>query len=157
VHPSSKKSGNPIDDTAVAFDHPYSKEDQMLMRTAIVSGFALILASPALADCNQELAALEPNVVSAETGATSDPSGMPATKHQEEVMAGKQADKETTGASGQVEPTSPHQEQVTGKRSSQSAEHPSQVMAEAKKMAQSGDEKGCMDKVTELKEMLGTK
>ncbi|MGI6853465.1 hypothetical protein [Mesorhizobium sp. 1B3] len=127
----------------------------MLKRTVMMSGFALVLASPALADCMQELTALEPNVVSAETGAAPDPSGMPVTKHQEETMAGKQVDKETTGSTGQVEATSPHQEQVTGKRSSQSAEHPSQVMAEAKKMAESGDEQGCMNKVTELKEMLG--
>lgn len=129
----------------------------MLMRTVMMSGVALVLASPASADCMQELTALEPNVVSAETGAASDPSGMPATKHQEETMAGKQVDKETTGSTGQVKPTSPHQEQVTGQRTSQSAEHPSQVMAEAKKMAQSGDEQGCMNKVTELKAMLGAK
>lgn len=129
----------------------------MLMRTVMMSGVALVLASPALADCMQELTALEPNVVSAETGAASDPSGMPVTKHQEETMAGKQVDKETTGSTGQVESTSPHQEQVTGKRTGQSAEHPSQVMAEAKKMAQAGDEQGCMNKVTELKEMLGAK
>lgn len=127
----------------------------MLMRTVMISGFALVLASPALADCMQELTALEPNVVSAETGAASGSSGMPVTEHQEETMAGKQVDKEATGSTGQVESTSPHQEQVTGERSGQSAEHPSQVMAEAKKMAQAGDEQGCMDKVAELKEMLG--
>lgn len=129
----------------------------MLMRTAMISGFALMLASPALADCMQELAALESNVVSAETGAASDPSGMPVTKHQQETLAGNQVDTETTGSTGEVKPTTPHQEQVTGKGSGQSGEHPSVVMAEAKKMAQSGDEKGCMDKVAELKHMLGAK
>ncbi|HWK63319.1 MAG TPA: hypothetical protein VNS34_00150 [Rhizobiaceae bacterium] len=129
----------------------------MLMRTVTISGFVLILASPALADCMQELTALEPSVVSAETGATTNQSGMPVTKHQEETLAGKQVDKETTGSTGEVKPTTPHQEQVTGKRSDQSAEHPSKVMADAKKMAQGGDEQGCMNKLTDLKEMLGAK
>lgn len=127
----------------------------MLMRTTILSGVALMLASPALADCRQELAALKPEVVSAETGTSPDKSGMPVTKHQEETMAGQQASKETTGSTGKVEATSPHQEQVTGKRSGQAAAHPSQVMAEATKMAQSGDEKGCMEKLAELKKMMG--
>ncbi len=129
----------------------------MLVRIATISGFALMLAFPALADCKQELANLAPNVTSAETGASPDPSGMPVTKHQEETMAGKQIDKETTGSTGTVQPTSPHQEQVTGKKTAQSATHPSQVMAEATKMAQAGDEQGCMGKLAELKGMLGVK
>ena len=129
----------------------------MITRVAIASGFALTLVFPALADCSKELTALEPNVVSAETGASPDATGMPLTKHQEETMAGGQVSSETTGATGKVEPLSPHQEQVTGKRSGQAATHPSQVMAEAKKMAQAGDEAGCMGKVAELKKMMGVK
>jgi hypothetical protein len=132
----------------------------MSTRIATAAAFALTLASPALADCNQELKTLEQNVVSAETGASPSKSGMPATKHQEELLAGKQksGEPETTGSTvGAVERTSPHQEQVTGKRSTQSAEHASQLMAEARKMSEAGDEQECMKKVAELKDILGVK
>jgi hypothetical protein len=131
----------------------------MITRIATVAAFALILASPAFADCKQELTALEPNVVSAGTGASTSESGMAATKHQEEVLAGKQksGEPETTGSTAAaVEPTSPHQEQVTGKRT-QSDGHASQLMAEARKMSEAGNEQECMKKVTELKDILGAK
>jgi hypothetical protein len=82
---------------------------------------------------------------------------MPATKHRKELLAGKQksGEPETTGSTaGAVEPTSPHQEQVTG---TQSAEHASQLMAEARKMSEAGDEQECMKKVVELKDILRVK
>jgi hypothetical protein len=132
----------------------------MTTRTATAVAFALILASPAFADCGQELKALEQNVVSAGTGASTSGSGMAATKHQEEALAGKQKSgrPETTGlTAGAVKPTSPHQEQVTSKGSTQSTEHANQLMAEARKMSEAGDEQGCMKKVDELKDTLGTK
>jgi hypothetical protein len=127
----------------------------MSTRIVTAAAFALILAPPAFADCNQELKALEPNVVAAGTGASE--SGIPGTKHQEEVLAGKQksAEPETTGSTAAaVQPTSPHQEQVISKRS-QSAEHANQLMAEARKMSEAGDEQGCMKKTAELKDALG--
>jgi len=129
-------------------------------RINIAAAFALTFATPALADCNHELKALEQNVVSAGTGASTSELGMPATKHQEEVLAGKKksGEPETTGSTaGAVQPVSPHQEQVTGTRSTQSAEHASQLMAEARKMSEAGDEQGCMKKVVELKNILGVK
>ncbi|WP_189521468.1 MULTISPECIES: hypothetical protein [unclassified Mesorhizobium] len=133
----------------------------MSIRIATASAFILAIASPAFADCAHELKALEPNVTTAETGAVPDnKSGIPATKHQAEVLAGKQqgGNSEVTGSTaGAVKPTTPHQEQVTGARSGQSAEHPSQLMAEARKMSQAGDEQGCMKKLAELKEALGVK
>jgi hypothetical protein len=58
---------------------------------------------------------------------------------------------------GAVEPTSLHQEQVTGKRSTQSAEHASQLMAEARKMSEAGDEQECMKRLAELKDILRVK
>ncbi|MCA6112579.1 hypothetical protein [Bradyrhizobium cenepequi] len=131
----------------------------MSTRIATAAAFALILTSPAFADCNQELKALEQNVVSAGTGTSTSESGMPATKHQEELLAGKQksGEPETAGSTAvAVEPTSPHQEQVT-KRSTQSTEHANQLMAEARKMSEAGDEQECMKKVGELKNILGTK
>ncbi|MEH2530470.1 hypothetical protein V1277_003159 [Bradyrhizobium sp. AZCC 1588] len=130
----------------------------MSTRIVTAAAFALILAPPAFADCNQELKELEPNIVSAGTGASE--SGLPGTKHQEEVLAGKQksAEPETTGSTATaVQPTSPHQEQVTSKSSTQSAEHANQLMAEARKMSEAGDEQGCMKKATELKDVLGIK
>jgi hypothetical protein len=110
-----------------------------------------------LLNCNQELKALEQNVVSAETGASPSESGMPATKHQKELLAGKQksGQPETTGSTaGAVEPTSPQSGAVTG---TQSAEHASQLMAEARKVSEAGDEQECMKKVAELKDILRLK
>ncbi|MEH2538896.1 MULTISPECIES: hypothetical protein [unclassified Bradyrhizobium] len=131
----------------------------MSTRIVTATAFALILASPAFADCNQELKALEPNIVAAGTGASE--TGMPGTKHQEEVLAGKQksAEPETTGSTAAaVQPTSPHQEQVTSKSSTQKgAEQANQLMAEARKMSEAGDEPGCMKKAAELKDVLGVK
>jgi hypothetical protein len=131
----------------------------MSTRIVTATAFALVLASPAFADCNQELKALEPNIVAAGTGASE--TGMPGTKHQEEVLAGKQksAEPETTGSTAAaVQPTSPHQEQVTSKSSTQkSAEQANQLMAEARKMSEAGDESGCMNKAAELKDVLGVK
>jgi hypothetical protein len=135
-----------------------AQEIAMSLRMATASALALAFASPAFADCNQELAMLEQKVVSMETGAATGKSGIPATKHQEEVMPGKQqgGDPEITGSTaGKVESTSPHQEQVTGKRSAQSAENASQLMAEARKRSEAGDEQGCLKKLAELKDMLG--
>ena len=74
-------------------------------------------------------------------------------------MPGKQDSgaPETTGSTTQtVDPASPHQEQVTGERGASSAK-PSQMMAEARKMSDAGDEQGCMNKLAELKDMLGVK
>jgi hypothetical protein len=132
----------------------------MSTRIATVAAFAVILASPAFADCKQELNAIEQNVVSAGTGASTSESGMPATKHQEEVLAGKQKSDEpvTTGSTAAaVEPASPHQEQVIGKRSPESDQQATQLMAEARQMSEAGNEQECMKKVTELKDVLGAK
>jgi hypothetical protein len=130
-------------------------------RINVATLIALTLATPALADCNQELTALEKEVVSAATGANMNESGMPATKHQEETLAGKQKsrDSDATGSTAvAVPPASPHQEQVTGKPASQSGgERASQLLADARKMSAAGDEKGCMKKAAELKEVLGAK
>lgn len=129
----------------------------MSTRIAITAAFALILAVPAFADCNQELKALEQNVVAAGTGASE--TGMPGTKHQEEVLAAKQksGEPETTGSTAPaVTPTSPHQEQVT-KRGTQSAEHANQLIAEARKLSAAGNEQECMKKAAELKDVLGLK
>lgn len=90
----------------------------MLIRFfTIAAAGTLLFAAPAVAHCQQELSDLEQPAVSAETGAATDNSGMPATKHQEEVLSGKQQQSgtETTGTTtGTVEAISPHQKQVTG-------------------------------------------
>jgi hypothetical protein len=130
-------------------------------RISVATLIALTLATPALADCNQQLTALEKDVVSAATGASMNESGMPATKHQEETLAGKQKsrDSEATGSTAvAVPPTSPHQEQVIGKSGAKGGgERASQLMAEARKMSAAGDEQGCMKKAAELKDVLGAK
>ena len=129
----------------------------MSVRLATITAVAFLVASPALADCKQDLAMLEQPAVSAETGASTDKSGMPVTQHQEQVMPGKQTTSgETTGStSNKIEAISPHQEQVTGGAAGGSADQVAQMMTEARKLADAGDEAGCMSKVTELKGLLG--
>ncbi|MFU0506515.1 hypothetical protein [Pseudaminobacter sp. NGMCC 1.201702] len=126
------------------------------MRIAMTTAIVLSLASPVLADCGEELSKLEQAAVTAETGASTE---MPATKHQEEVLSGKQQteSKETTGAiSGEVEAVSPHQKQVTGEAADKSGDI-GQMMADARRLADAGDEQGCMSKVGELKDAMGIK
>src|SRR5262245_7361701 len=59
---------------------------RMSIRIATATAIVLAFAAPAFADCKQELAALDQPVVSAETGAATNKSGMPATEHQEQVL-----------------------------------------------------------------------
>ena len=100
---------------------------------------------------------LEPPATSAETGASTDHSGVPVTEHQEQVMPGGQTPSgETTGStSNKVEAISPHQEQVTGGAAGGSTDQVAQKMTEARKLAEAGDEAECMSKVTELKGLVG--
>ena len=127
----------------------------MSIRLATIIAISFLVASPALADCKHDLAMLEQPAVSAETGASTDKSGMPVTQHQEQVMPGNQTTSgETTGStSNKVEAISPHQEQVTGVATGH--DQIAQMMPEARKLADTGDEAGCMRKVTELKGLLG--
>ena len=127
----------------------------MSIRLATITAVSFLVAAPALADCKQDLAMLEQPAVSAETGASTDKSGMPVTEHQEQVMGGDQTTSgETTGSiSNKVEAISPHQEQVTGAATGH--DQIAQMMTEARNLADAGDEAGCMRKVTELKGLLG--
>ncbi|PDT79998.1 MULTISPECIES: hypothetical protein [Sinorhizobium] len=128
----------------------------MLIRLIAATAVPLLLAAPAFADCRQELEKLGQAIVSAETGASGS-----VTEHQEEVTAGEQkkgVGTEITGSTGtQTEAVSPHQEQVTGTRSGETADKPSQLAAEARKMADAGDEPGCMKKLAEIKGLIGEK
>jgi hypothetical protein len=84
---------------------------------------------------------------------------MPETKHQDEVLANEQqsgSGDSTGGASGEVETLTPHQKEVTGMAPDKSADV-SQLMADARKLAEAGDEAGCMRKVGELKDAMGMK
>ncbi len=132
----------------------------MFIRLFTIAAATLCFAAPAAAACQEELNNLKQATVSAETGAATDNSGMPATKHQEEVLSGKQqgSGTEVTGSTtGAVEAISPHQEQVTDQPSGTQTEKIGQLMAEAGKMANAGDEQGCMNKVSELKNLMGIK
>ncbi|PDT32716.1 MULTISPECIES: hypothetical protein [Sinorhizobium] len=129
----------------------------MSIRLVAATAVTLLLAAPAFADCRQELEKLDQAIVSAETGG----SGGAVTQHQEKVTAGEQkkgVGTEITGSTGtQTEAISPHQEQVTGTRTGESADKPSTLAAEARKMADAGDEAGCMKKLTEIKGLIGEK
>jgi hypothetical protein len=121
------------------------------------AAFGLLLATPAFADCKQDIESLDQAVIAAETGASTGETGMPATKHQEQVLQGQQQqDSQTTGAiAGGGETTTPHQEQVTKEQPSDKTRI-SDLLGQARKLADAGNEAGCREKVTELKALLGT-
>jgi hypothetical protein len=130
----------------------------MSVRFLITGAAFLSIAGPAFADCNQEIERLNEAVIQAETGASAD-AAMPATPHQEEVLPGdQQGQSEETGgtssASEAAAPASPHQEEAlagTEGGDQQAAD----ILAEAQDMADAGDEEACMQKVTEVKSLLG--
>ncbi|OHV78714.1 hypothetical protein [Ensifer sp. LCM 4579] len=128
----------------------------MIKHLTAAAVLPLLLAMPAFADCSDELKKIEQTVVSAETGVSGTESGMPATQHQEEVLAGQQEQpvgSETTGSTNTQEAISPHQEEVL--RDVDVGERPAELMAEARKLAEAGDEQGCMEKLTEIRSLVG--
>jgi hypothetical protein len=129
----------------------------MSIRLLIASTALLLLAGPAFADCDQEIASLRQAVTEAETGATTTTTGLPATEHQKEVLAREKPKQgETTGAGQPVAPVSPHQQQVL-KGGQGNAQQPALLLAEAKDKAKAGDEQGCMQDVAQVKSLLGIK
>jgi hypothetical protein len=131
----------------------------MTVRLLITSAVALVFAGPAFADCMQEIESLSEAVTQAETGASSADTGLPATQHQEEVLAGnQQGETGQAGASdaGQGEmPASPHQQQALTQTDQGGELQPAALLAEARDMAETGDEEGCMQKITQAKSLLG--
>ena len=131
----------------------------MTVRLLITSAVALVLAGPAFADCMQEIQSLSEAVTQAETGASS-AAGLPATPHQEEVLAGsQQGNTAQAGASDAGEgemPASPHQQQALTQQTDQGGgQQPADLIAEARDMVEAGDEEGCMQKITQAKSLLG--
>jgi hypothetical protein len=124
----------------------------------ITSVFTLLFTVPAFADCDQEIETLNEAVTQLETGASGAGTGLPATQHQEQVLAGQQQGKTGAagqGAAGQADvPASPHQQQVLA--GGQTGQQAADLIAEAREMAEAGDENGCMQKVTQAKGLLGT-
>jgi hypothetical protein len=130
----------------------------MSVRLLITSAALLAIAGPAFADCNQEIERLSEAVTQAETGASTD-AAMPATRHQQEVLAGdQQSESEEAGdatSAGQANvPASPHQQQALTETQG-GGQQPADILAEAHDMAEAGDEAGCMEKVTQVKDLLG--
>jgi hypothetical protein len=126
-------------------------------RLLITSAFTLLFTGPAFADCNQAIQDLNEKVTEAETGAATAGSAVPASPHQEQVLAGKQQGE--TGPTGQSAAgqsdmaASPHQQQVLA--GGQTGEELSDLVAEASEMAEAGDEQGCMQKIGQAKTLLG--
>ncbi len=93
-----------------------------------------------------------------ETGASGAGTGLPATTHQEQVLEVQQ--QAGTGAAGQSAagqadvPASPHQQQVLA--GAQAGQQTTDLIAEARDMAEAGDEDGCMQKVMQVRRLLGT-
>ena len=129
----------------------------MSMRFLTSSAVILLIAGPAFADCSQEIESLKEAVTQAETGASTAGTGLPATKHQEQVLAGdQQGDEAAAGedAAGQAGvPASPHQEQVLAEPAA--GGNAADLVAQASEMAEAGNEEGCMQKVAEAKDLLG--
>ena len=129
----------------------------MSVRLLTASAVLLMFTGPAFADCKQEIESLSEAVTEAETGASTTNTEMPATAHQEQVLKGQQGD--TAGASAAAQgdvPASPHQRQTlaTGQGGGQD---PADLIAQASDMSASGDEDGCMQKVSEVKNLLGVR
>jgi hypothetical protein len=141
-----------------------NEEKAMAIRFLTTSAAILLLAGPAFADCSQELESVKQAVTEAETGASTAESGMPATKHQEQVLRGDQqgGDKAASGDAAAAQagvPASPHQEQVLAEPAAggnaASGQQAADLVAQASDMAAAGDEAGCMQKVAEAKDLLG--
>ena len=114
---------------------------------------ALFIASPALADCQDDIAALEGQVTAGETGDAPDESGIPATKHQSEVLEGEQETMESSGtADGTTAPSTEHQEKTL-----ETMEHSpdvAELLQQARDHAEAGDEEACNQKVEEARSLL---
>jgi hypothetical protein len=126
------------------------------------SAVLLMVAGPAFADCQQEIASLEAAATEAATGADTGQSDMPASEHQQEVLSEdkEQNTSDASGAAGMAGtgesamPATEHQQEVL-EGSQGGGEDWEAIVAEAKDMAAAGDETGCMEKVTEAKSTLG--
>lgn len=120
----------------------------------MVFAAAIFLATPALADCADEVASLESQVSAAETGAAPDDSGMPATQHQSEVLEGEQETMESSGtADSTTAPSSQHQEETLS--SVEGSSDVAQLLEEAREHAEAGDQEACSQKLEEARTQLG--
>ncbi|MGK9232858.1 hypothetical protein KXS07_14500 [Inquilinus limosus] len=123
---------------------------------ASAAGF-LALSPAALADCRQDIDQLDAQFKQAEAQ-----SGQPAaTPHQTQTMQGAQ-----TGAAGTMPSTgsapdaasSEHQrEALKGAGEQSQQEQFAAHLKEARQLAQTGDEAGCMTKVEAARKLLGTR
>ena len=122
----------------------------MAIRFLTTSAVILLIAGPAFADCSQEIESLKQAVTEAETGASTAESGMPATKHQEQVLAGdQQGDKAASGdaAAGQAGvPASPHQEQALAEPAAGGNAQAADLVSEASDMAAAATRKAACRK-----------
>ena len=123
---------------------------------------AVAFAGPAWADCQEQIDALDQAVIAAETGAATGDEPLPATEHQEEVLSGEQQSMEeppmetAAGATGDVEATTMHQRQVMQSLDEETKSEAAVLIAEAQDLAQAGDEQACLEKVSQIKELIGT-
>ena len=132
----------------------------MSLRFLTTSAICLLIAGPAFADCSQEIESLKGAVTEAETGASSTESGLPATKHQEQVLTGNQQGDKTAPApvSGRcpgVAPPGAGPRRKAAGGDAAAGQQAADLVAQASDMAEAGNEEGCMQKVAEAKDLLG--
>ena len=136
----------------------------MLSQLLTTSAVLLVLAGPAFADCRQEIASLDQRLTGTASGAAGETTGAAGT--QQNQSGGAMA---TAGASGGQSnaPATPHQQEVLA--GAQQEQQPAQgaaagsdqqvrasaLLNQARELAQTGAEEECMQKVTEVKSMLG--
>lgn len=128
--------------------------------TAVGLAALVLAAGPALAECKDDIAAIEDQVVAAETGAAPDESGMAATKHQSEVLTGEQETMQSAGtAESSTAPATRHQEETLAGEETTASQEASpeigQLLQEARDHAAAGDEEACAQKLEEVRSQMG--
>lgn len=130
----------------------------MRIHILIASASALLVASSAFADCQEEVSNLDEAVIAAETGAETGETDMPSTEHQEQALGEVQTEGEAASdgtAAGSVEALSPHQREALREVPEEDRTEAKTLLGEARDMAAAGEEQGCLDKLAEVKTLLG--
>jgi hypothetical protein len=124
----------------------------MAIRFSTLAAATCLLATPVLADCKDDIAAME------ETWAGS--GEMPATQHQQEVLSDAKEDGDTAdpaaAPAADADPAAAattHQEEVIEGAPSTGEAHA--LLAEAAAMAEAGNEQGCMEKLQQAQQLSG--
>src|SRR3546814_603552 len=120
-----------------------------------LSAVLLASATPAFADCAQEIGELEARYKETETSA-------PETKHQAEALTMQQGQTETPASppasgEGPAAAASEHQREVLegSEQAPSDQEQFAAILSDAKKLAEEGNEEACLERSAAARELLG--